>query len=59
VLEGLTTDEKICSDGRHEYVIRKLLLLDPSSASASHTSVFDRSKDNWSDVEGFLLLKTS
>lgn len=59
LVQGVTFDDRVYSDGSHDYVLRKLLLLDPSLANKTHQVTFDREKDDWSKVEGFLLLKIS
>jgi hypothetical protein len=59
VLYGAVYDDKVYTDGHHEYVIHKLLLLDPSAAAPNRQAAFDRQKDDWSQVEGLLLLKVA
>jgi hypothetical protein len=59
VLRGVTFDDDVYSDGHHDYILRKLLLLDPSLKTTSREAAFDRSKDDWSKIDGFLLLNVS
>lgn len=56
VLYGVTYDEDVYTDGTRDYVIHKLLLLDPGASGSTHHAVFDRLKDDWSKVQGLLLL---
>jgi hypothetical protein len=57
VLYGAVYDERGYTDGHNIYAIRKLLLLDPAAAGPNRETAFDRQKDDWSQVEGLLLLK--
>jgi len=59
VVRGVTFDDKLYSDGSHDYFLRKLLLFDPSMDSTSHETSFTRGEDDWSKISGFLLLKAS
>jgi hypothetical protein len=59
VLYGALFDDTIYTDGHHDYAIRKLLLLDPAAAEPDRKTAFDRQKDDWSQVEGLLLLKVA
>jgi hypothetical protein len=59
VLYGAVYDDTVYTDGHHDYVIHKLLLLDPSAAGPDRQATFDRQKDDWSQVEGLLLLKVA
>jgi hypothetical protein len=58
VLYGAIYDDRVFTDGRHDYVIQKLLLLDPGKP-AEPQAVFDRQKDDWSKVQGLLTLKVT
>jgi hypothetical protein len=46
VLRGVTFDDKVYSDGSHDYFLRKLLLFDPSRDSTSHKTSFTRGEDD-------------
>lgn len=59
VVDGVNYDEDVYTDDHKELVIRKILLLDPSAAADSQETDFDRTKDDWSKVQGFLLLKVT
>lgn len=59
VVYGVNYGEVLYESGRHDYVIQKILLLDPSSSGAAHETAFDRQKDDWSKVQGLLLVKAS
>jgi len=59
VLYGAIYDETIYTDGHRDYAIRKLLLFDPNATAANRETAFDRQKDDWSKVEGFLFLKAT
>jgi hypothetical protein len=57
VVYGAIVDERLFDAGGRNYVIRKLLLLDPETANGrSQKASFDRLKDDWSGVQGFLYL---
>ena len=57
IVNGAIFDEKVYSDGRRDYVIHKLLLLDPTTVDIAPRRTFDREKDDWSQVKGFLFIR--
>jgi len=59
VLYGAIFDETLDYSGERQYVIHKLLLLDPHSSGRRRESVFNRETDNWKDVQGLLKLSVS
>ena len=56
VLRGATFDETIYSDGTKVNAIRKLSLIDPRFSDSRREATFDRETDDWSKVQGMLLL---
>jgi hypothetical protein len=56
VVSGVVFDETVYYSGNRDYVIHKLLLLDPRSSSPHRETIFDREKDDWTKVQGFLML---
>ncbi len=59
VLSGAVFDDKVYSDGNRDIILRKLRLFDPDATAAAHEITFDREKDQWSEVQGFLLIKAT
>ena len=57
VVYGAVFDETLQSNGRRDYSIHKLLLFDPQRSPSPGELSFDRQKDDWTKVEGLLLLK--
>jgi hypothetical protein len=56
VLRGATFDETIYSDGTRMNAIRKLSLIDPRFSDSRREATFNRETDDWSKVQGMLLL---
>ena len=56
VLNGALFDERVYSDGHRDYIIRKLLLLDPAAGGNGQTA-FDMQTDDWAQLKGFLALR--
>lgn len=54
VLYGATFDETLDYSGQRQYVIQKLLLLDPRFSDQRRQSAFNRQTDNWKDVQEIL-----
>jgi hypothetical protein len=59
VLYGAIFDETVYYSGRRDRVIHKLLLLDPRSSSTNKQVLFDRQKDDWTQVQGLLILNAT
>lgn len=59
VLRGAVFDDKVYSDGNRDIILRKLRLFDPDATAAAHEITFDREKNQWSQVQGFLLIKAT
>ena len=56
LLKAVSFDEMQYSDGTSDYVIRRLVLLDPLSKTKNHEVSFDRQKDDWGNIKGLLRL---
>ncbi len=56
VLYGAVFDEDAYSDGSSVNMIHKLLLLDTRYSDSRRTVTFDRDRDDWTKVQGLLLL---
>jgi len=56
VIFDLTVDD---TNGAKTYAIRKLLLLDPRFSDQRRKLAFDRQTDDWSNVQGLLMLKAA
>ena len=54
ILCGATFDETLDYSGQRQYVIHKLLLLDPRFSDQRRESAFNRQGDDWKDVQGIL-----
>jgi hypothetical protein len=52
VLYGVVYDEHLYPSGRHDNVIRKLLLIDPRYSDKRRFVAFERDKDNFGQLEG-------
>jgi len=59
VLAGADFDDTMYSDGSRMDVIHKLLLLDTRFSDSRRDAVFNRETDDWSKVEGALLLRVT
>lgn len=59
VLYGAVFDETLYYSGRRDYVIHKLLLLDPRFSDARREALFDRQTDDWTKVQGLLMLRSA
>jgi len=59
LLVGADYDEWIYDGGLREYSIHKLRLLDFSNPAAPKEAIFDRQKDDWTKVQGLLLLNAT
>jgi hypothetical protein len=57
LLYGAVFDEILYSNGVRDYVIHKLLLSDSESVDPGREVVFNRDRDDWSKVQGLLLVK--
>jgi hypothetical protein len=57
VLAGADFDDTLYSDGSRMDVIHKLLLLDTRFSDSRRDAVFNRETDDWSKVDGALLLR--
>jgi len=57
VVYGAVFDETVYSSGLRDYVIHKLLLFDPRLSTTPNETTFSRQKDDWTKVQGLLLLK--
>lgn len=56
VLAGALYDESIWDDGTRTDTINKFYLLDPRYSDGRREVTFTRTKDDWNDVQGLLLL---
>lgn len=56
VLYGAIYNETDFSDGSRLYAIKKLMLLDPRYSDYRREATFNRETDDWSAVEGLLML---
>lgn len=56
VLYGAVYNETVFSDGSRLYAIKKLMLLDPRYSDYRREATFNRETDDWSTVEGLLML---
>jgi hypothetical protein len=56
VLYGAIYNETDFSDGSRLYTIKKLMLLDPRYSDYRREATFNRETDDWSTVEGLLML---
>jgi hypothetical protein len=59
VLAGAIFDETLYSDGTRMDVIHKLQLLDTRFSDSRRDAAFNRQTDDWSKVEGALLLRVT
>lgn len=59
LLVGADYDEWIYNDGRRDYSIHKLRLLDFGNPAAPKKTVFDRQKEDWAKVQGLLLVSVA
>lgn len=54
ILDGAVFDETVDYSGQKQYVIQKLLLLDPRFPDKRMQRTFNRQSDDWKDVQGIL-----
>ncbi|MBZ5663979.1 MAG: hypothetical protein LAO30_05195 [Acidobacteriia bacterium] len=56
VLYGVIFDETRYDDGRRQYAVKKLLLMDPRFSDQRRDVEFNRATDDWGKVQGLLTL---
>lgn len=59
VMSGVLYDESYYQDGTRTDIINKFYLLDPRYSDGRREVTFTRTKDDWNDVQGLLLLSFS
>jgi hypothetical protein len=59
VVSGVVFDETVYYSGNRDFVIHKLLLFDPRSSLTRKKTLFDRQKDDWTKVQGILMLSAA
>jgi len=58
VVYGVIFNEKLYYSGHRDYFIHKLLLLDTRFSDTRRETSFDRLKDDWTKLQGLLMLRT-
>jgi hypothetical protein len=59
VLYGAIFDETIYTSGQRQFVVHKLLLLDPRFSDQRRETEFNRDSDDWGNVQGLLTLASA
>lgn len=59
VVAGALFNERLYASGVRDYALHKLFLLDTRFSGMRREVVFDRTKDDWTRIQGLLILRTA